>query len=132
LDGGTGARVFKLITLFGGGNSHTLAALYRAANRREALNVVPEGEDLPKALGGDPPRMGIHVAEVVEGFYSLPEFPRITCREVARKAIARGVGEREFGHCSASVPAVVGAGKYEVALAKVRAIAPGRLKTVAT
>lgn len=48
LEGGAGGRVLKLITPFGGGKSHTLAALYHAANRREALDVVPEGKDLPR------------------------------------------------------------------------------------
>lgn len=48
LEGGAGARVLKLFTPFGGGKSHTLAALYHAATRREALDVIPEGRDLPR------------------------------------------------------------------------------------
>ena len=52
LDGAAGARVLKLITPFGGGKSHTLAALFHAANRREALNVIPEGKDLPRPPAG--------------------------------------------------------------------------------
>src|SRR4030042_1446373 len=47
LEGGAGNRVVKLITPFGGGKSHTLAALFHAARNRDALNVVPEGKDLP-------------------------------------------------------------------------------------
>lgn len=36
-------RVLKLRTPFGGGKSHTLAALLHAARSRNALNVIPEG-----------------------------------------------------------------------------------------
>ena len=37
-------RVPKLRTPFGGGKSHTLAALFHAARRREALDDIPEGK----------------------------------------------------------------------------------------
>ncbi|MGD0816452.1 MAG: DUF499 domain-containing protein [Verrucomicrobiota bacterium] len=40
-------RVLKLRTPFGGGKSHTLAALLYAARNREALNVLPEAAGLP-------------------------------------------------------------------------------------
>jgi hypothetical protein len=48
LEGGTGNRVLKLMTPFGGGKSHTLAALLHAARNRSALDVIPEGVGLPK------------------------------------------------------------------------------------
>ncbi len=48
LEGGAGNRVLKLVTPFGGGKSHTLAALYHAARNRSALDVIPEGKALPK------------------------------------------------------------------------------------
>jgi predicted AAA+ superfamily ATPase len=51
LSGGTGNRVLKLITPFGGGKSHTLASLFHAARKREALDVIPEGKPLPKPSG---------------------------------------------------------------------------------
>lgn len=38
-------RVLKLRTPFGGGKSHTLAALLHAARRHEALNRIPEAAD---------------------------------------------------------------------------------------
>jgi len=47
LCGGAGNRVLKLITPFGGGKSHTLASLFHAATKREALAVVAEAKDLP-------------------------------------------------------------------------------------
>jgi hypothetical protein len=48
LEGGAGNRVLKLLTPFGGGKSHTLAALLHGARRREALDAIPEGKDLPR------------------------------------------------------------------------------------
>ena len=48
LEGGSGNRVLKLVTPFGGGKSHTLAALLHAARRRDALDLIPEGKGLPR------------------------------------------------------------------------------------
>src|SRR5262249_25204373 len=48
LEGGAGNRVLKLMTPFGGGKSHTLAALYHAGCKRKALDVIPKGKDLPR------------------------------------------------------------------------------------
>jgi uncharacterized protein len=48
LSGAEGSRVLKLMTPFGGGKSHTLAALWHAAKNRAALDVIPEAVGLPK------------------------------------------------------------------------------------
>lgn len=48
LTGGTGNRVLKLLTPFGGGKSHTLASLFYAARNRKALDVLPEAQSLPR------------------------------------------------------------------------------------
>src|SRR4030043_637853 len=48
LGGGAGNRVLKLVTPFGGGKSHTLAALMHAARDHNALDAIPEGKALPK------------------------------------------------------------------------------------
>lgn len=48
LGGGAGNRVLKLITPFGGGKSHTLAALYHAGTRPDVLGLIPEAKDLPR------------------------------------------------------------------------------------
>jgi hypothetical protein len=48
LEGGTGNRVLKLMTPFGGGKSHTLASLLHAGRNRAALDVIPEGKGLPR------------------------------------------------------------------------------------
>ena len=76
--------------------------------------------ELFKLGEGEPPRMGIRTAEVVEGFYSFLGFPRMMGQEVIRRAIARGVAEGIFGYCSGSVPTLGGDAKYEVSLEKVR------------
>jgi predicted AAA+ superfamily ATPase len=48
LSGGAGNRVLKLVTPFGGGKSHTLAALWHAARNRGALDVIQEAQGFPK------------------------------------------------------------------------------------
>ena len=51
LGGGRGNRVLKLLTPFGGGKSHTLAALLHGARSRQALDVLPEAAGLPRPDG---------------------------------------------------------------------------------
>jgi len=51
LAGGTGNRVMKLVTPFGGGKSHTLASIFHAAKSRKALDVLPDAEGLPWPKG---------------------------------------------------------------------------------
>ena len=48
LAGARGNRVLKLMTPFGGGKSHTLAALLHAARSRDALDALPEAAGLPR------------------------------------------------------------------------------------
>ena len=48
LAGASGNRVLKLLTPFGGGKSHTLAALLHAARSRAALDALPEAAGLPR------------------------------------------------------------------------------------
>ena len=43
-----GSRVIKLVTAFGGGKSHTLAALLHGARSRAALDTLPEAVGLPR------------------------------------------------------------------------------------
>ncbi len=45
LTGGAGNRVLKLISPFGGGKSHTLAALYHAGRNRQWFARSRQGED---------------------------------------------------------------------------------------
>ncbi len=48
LTGSQGNRVLKLLTPFGGGKSHTLAALLHSARSRAALDALPEAAGLPR------------------------------------------------------------------------------------
>lgn len=48
LSGAEGGRVLKLVTPFGGGKSHTLAALLHGASSRSALDALPETKGLPR------------------------------------------------------------------------------------
>ena len=48
LAGSQGNRVLKLLTPFGGGKSHTLAALLHSARSRAALDALPEATRLPR------------------------------------------------------------------------------------
>ena len=51
LNGAQGNRVLKLLTPFGGGKSHTLAALLHGARSRAALDALPEAIGLPRPDG---------------------------------------------------------------------------------
>lgn len=51
LAGAAGNRVVRLQTPFGGGKSHTLAALLHAARSRAALDALPEAAGLPTPEG---------------------------------------------------------------------------------
>ena len=62
LSGSQGSRVLKLVTPFGGGKSHTLAALLHAARSRDALDALPEAAGLPRPGG-------VHVAAVDGQFF---------------------------------------------------------------
>jgi hypothetical protein len=75
--------------------------------------------DLFKLGDGTPPRFGIRIAELVEGFYSFMGFTRLTSEIAIRKAIVRGVKDGVFGYTSGSVPVIGPDGKFQVARLKV-------------
>lgn len=54
-------RVLKLRTPFGGGKSHTLAALFHAARNPETLKALPEGKDLMDRLAACPTDVAVAV-----------------------------------------------------------------------
>ena len=64
LAGAAGNRVLRLQTPFGGGKSHTLAAMLHAARSRATLDALPEAAGLPRPEG-------VRVA-VVDGQFSDP------------------------------------------------------------
>ena len=76
--------------------------------------------ELFKLGEGEPPRLGVRLSEVVEGFYSFLGFTRLTSQEVVRKAVARGVREGIVGYFSGAVPELGEDGKFQVSLERVR------------
>ena len=81
---------------------------------------APKIERLFKLGVGSPPRNGIRVADVVEGFYSFLGFPRLQNADAIRRGIANGVTGGTFGYVTAPPPQVGPDGKFQVALDKVR------------
>lgn len=68
---------------------------------------------------GQPPIMGIRTADVVDGFYSFPGFPRLTSAKIIQKAIVRGIQEGTFGYYNGTPPQIGEDGKFQVNPAKV-------------
>ena len=73
LSGGHGNRVLKLLTPFGGGKSHTLAALLHAARSRAALDALLEASGLPYPEG-------VRVAVVDGQFFDATSGKRVPNR----------------------------------------------------
>jgi hypothetical protein len=69
---------------------------------------------------GESPRLGVRLAEVVEGFYSFLGFTRIVSEDVVRQAVARGTRESIFGYFSGATPELNEDSKFKVAVDKVR------------
>ncbi|MCA1947578.1 MAG: DUF499 domain-containing protein [Armatimonadetes bacterium] len=110
LTGRTGAaiheRVMELMTI---------------VNRRVFDSLAPtKVVELFKLGEGEPPRLGMRLSEVVEGFYSFLGFTRLTSQDVIRKAVARGVREGILGYYSGAAPELGTDGKFKVALERVR------------
>jgi hypothetical protein len=72
-------------------------------------------------LGTEPAQTsGRSVPEIVEGFFSFPNFTRLADATVVRKSIARGVKEKFFGYVAGAAPALGADGRYQVAAKNVR------------
>jgi hypothetical protein len=63
---------------------------------------------------------GRSVPEIVEGFFSFPNFTRLANSTVVRKSVARGVKEEFFGYIAGAAPGLGTDGKYQVATKNVR------------
>jgi hypothetical protein len=99
-------RVVELIT-----------QLYRKAfDKTEPTKII----ELFQLGEGNPPRLGIAVCEVVEGFFSFLGFPRLMNTAAIRKGIAKGIAEGHFGYVTGPRPAMSATGTFEVAPSKVR------------
>ena len=80
LTGAQGNRVLKLLTPFGGGKSHTLAALLHAARSRAALDTLPEASGLPR-----PER--VRVAVVDGQFFDARVGKRVPDRDATARTL---------------------------------------------
>jgi hypothetical protein len=76
--------------------------------------------ELFKLGEGDPPQLGITLPEIVQGFFSFLGFPRLMTTAAIRKGINKGVSEGHFGYVTGPKPPLSAAGKFEVAVNKVR------------
>ena len=92
LSGSQGNRVLKLVTPFGGGKSHTLAALLHGARSRAALDALPEATELPRPDG-------VRVAAVDGQFFDATTGKHVPKEDFAAKTIwgwiAWALGGRE-------------------------------------
>ena len=92
LSGSQGNRVLKLVTPFGGGKSHTLAALLHGARSRVALDALPEATELPRPDG-------VRVAAVDGQFFDATTGKRVPKEDFDAKTIwgwiAWALGGRE-------------------------------------
>lgn len=80
LAGGQGNRVLKLQTPFGGGKSHTLAALLHSVRSRTALEALPEAAGLPHPEG-------VRVAVVDGQFFDATNGKRVPKEGLATRTI---------------------------------------------
>ena len=92
LTGAQGNRVLKLLTPFGGGKSHTLAALLHGARSRTALDALPEAAGLPRPEG-------VRVAVVDGQFFDATNGKRVPKEDFTARTIwgwiAWALGGRE-------------------------------------
>ena len=80
-------------------------------------NKIIELFALGTASGQTP---GRSVPEIVEGFFSFPNFTRLANSTVVRKSVARGVKEKFFGYVAGAAPALAADGRFQVAAKNVR------------
>jgi hypothetical protein len=69
--------------------------------------------------GGDPPTLGVRVADVIESFFRDIAPPRLESAAVLRKGIGRGIAEGVFGYVSGGTPVLGSDGKFRVSRDKV-------------
>jgi hypothetical protein len=80
-------------------------------------NKIVELFALGTASGQAP---GRSVPEIVEGFFSFPNFTRLADSIVVRKSVVRGVKEKFFGYVAGAAPVLGTDGRYQVPAKNVR------------
>ena len=91
LSGAEGNRVLRLQTPFGGGKSHTLAALLHAARSRSALDALPEASGLPRPEG-------VRVAVVDGQFFDPTNGKRVPGQEITARTVWGWIAWSLGGH----------------------------------
>jgi len=103
-------RVMELLTSVGTPRVHG------SVTPRKIIERVKLGE---AASEGEPPRLGIKAAEVLEAFFRDIVPPRLESSAVLRKGIVRGVGEGVFAYTSGTFPSLGADGKFQVSRDKI-------------
>ncbi|MBI3951052.1 MAG: ATP-binding protein [Acidobacteria bacterium] len=103
-------RVMELLASQGAPKLHSSLHPRKIAERLKLGEVTSEGE---------PARLGVKAAEIVEAFYRDIEPPRLDSATVLRKAIARGVAEGTIAYTSGLVPTLGTDNKFQVSPDKV-------------
>ena len=103
-------RIMELLTSVGTPRVHG------SVTPRKIIERVKLGE---AASEGEPPRLGIKAAEVLEAFFRDIAPPRLESSAVLRKGIVRGVGEGVFAYTSGTFPSLGADGKFQVSRNKI-------------
>jgi hypothetical protein len=103
---GVHERILELLTSVGTPRLHTTVTPRKIAER------VRLGE-------GEPPTLGVRVADVIESFYRDIAPPRLESETTLRKGIARGVADGVFAYVSGGTPVLGPDGKFQVSRDKV-------------
>lgn len=103
---GVHERILELLTGVG------TPRLHGSVTPRKIAERVRLGE-------GDPPTLGIRVADVIESFFRDIAPPRLESAAVLRKGIARGIAEGVFAYVSGAIPTAGSDGKFQVSRDKV-------------
>ena len=85
LAGADGNPILRLQTPFGGGKSHTLAALLHAARSRAALDVLPEAVGLPRPEG-------VRIAVVDGQFFDSTSGKHVPGEDITAKTLWGWIG----------------------------------------
>jgi hypothetical protein len=103
---GVHERIRELLTVVG------TPRLHGAVTPRKIAERVRLG-------GGDPPTLGVRVADVIESFFRDIAPPRLESAAVLRKGIERGIAEGVFAYVSGGTPVLGSDGKFRVSRDKV-------------